>query len=223
VSLDAYQIDRYEVTNAQYLRFLQSSGGRPPRYWVGDNYPPGQAEYPVVGISWEQASAYCQWAGKRLPTEAEWERACRGTQGQSYPWGEAWDEKRANTGSFFVSQWPERLEDGWLLLVTCTGPAETLCPRPVGSYPEGVSEAGVFDLVGNVAEWVADWYNWGGYQDLPLHNPLGLGPPWNHAVRGSAWFDRRGQEELIANVSRCAKRNSSHSSDDPRLGFRCAW
>jgi formylglycine-generating enzyme required for sulfatase activity len=94
--------------------------------------------------------------------------------------------------------------------------------EPVGAYPDGASPFGAFDLAGNASEWVADWYNWADYASLPAENPISTGPPWNHVVRGSAWFDRRGQQGLIPDLSRCAKRNSSHSYDDPRIGFRCA-
>ena len=96
VYLDAYELDRYEVTNAQYRRFLLATGARSPRHWNGAVYPAGQADYPVVGVRWEDADAYCRWTGKRLPTEAEWEKACRGTAGRVYPWGKAWEPKRAN-------------------------------------------------------------------------------------------------------------------------------
>jgi len=100
--------------------------------------------------------------------------------------------------------------------------SEVPSPQPVGSYPEGASFYGVFNLAGNVSEWVEDWYNWEGYAGLLERNPVSLEPPWNHGLRGSAWFDRRGIEDLAADLSRCAKRNSSHSADDPRVGFRCA-
>ncbi|NIQ57793.1 MAG: SUMF1/EgtB/PvdO family nonheme iron enzyme, partial [Gemmatimonadetes bacterium] len=100
VYLDGFEIDRYEVTNVQYWRFVQATGREPPPYWPGDDYPPGQADVPVVGVTWEGADAYCAWVGRRLPTEAEWEKACRSTDGRTYPWGEEWDPLRANVGLF---------------------------------------------------------------------------------------------------------------------------
>jgi len=87
VYLDAFAVDRYKVTNAQYRRFLISTGRAPPRYWSGTAFPAGQTDVPVVAVSWDDADAYCAWVNKRLPTEAEWEKACRGTAGRVYPWG----------------------------------------------------------------------------------------------------------------------------------------
>jgi formylglycine-generating enzyme required for sulfatase activity len=222
VYLDAFELDRYEVTNVQYQRFLPKSGEPAPRYWLDDMYPAGQADYPVVGVSWPQAKAYCEWAGKRLPTEAEWEKACRGSNGNIFPWGNAWAPKRANVGYAQAQNWPLRLDEGWAFLQSTAPSPDVPHLQPVGSYPEGQSAYGVLDLTGNASEWVADWYNWSGYWDMPSRNPIGTGPPWNHSIRGSGWFDRRGLEELIQDTSRCSSRNSSHSYDDPRLGFRCA-
>ena len=96
VFLDAYEIDRFEVTNAQYQRFINDAGAPPPDPWNGDRFPEEGGSLPVVGISWLHAQAYCQWAGKSLPSEAQWEKACRGTDGRAYPWGQEWDADLAN-------------------------------------------------------------------------------------------------------------------------------
>jgi sulfatase modifying factor 1 len=222
VSLDAFEIDRFEVANAQYQRFLQATGRQGPRYWSGDEYPAGQSEYPVVGISWSDAEAYCAWASRRLPTEAEWEKACRGTDGRLYPWGEDWDSRQANVGQSPLEPSGDFIDALWPVLLSPASGPEAFGLRPVGSYPDGASSYGVMDLVGNVSEWVADRYNWEGYQDLPAANPLNQEPPWNWSVRGSSWFNRPGPVDEVAEGSRCSARNSSHSSDDPRVGFRCA-
>jgi formylglycine-generating enzyme required for sulfatase activity len=230
VYLDGFEIDRYEVTNVQYWRFLQAMGREPPPYWPGDDYPPGQADVPVVGVTWEDADAYCAWSGRRLPSEAEWEKACRGTDGRIYPWGEAWDPLRANVGLFEgdVSQPRAYTEpgivgwgDNWApVQVTPTGPA-ALGLRPVGSYPAGASPYGVMDLVGNASEWTVDWYNWGGYDDMPDRNPVGLGPEWNRAIRGSSWV-AYGVVGWGQDRSRCPARDSTHrGTPDARFGFRC--
>jgi formylglycine-generating enzyme required for sulfatase activity len=226
VYLDAFAIDRYEITDVQYQRFVEAVGPTPPPYWKDGGYPPGQETHPVVGVSWEDADAYCRWAGKRLPTEAEWEKACRGTDGRRYPWGNAWDPRRLNVdltrhepaAGDEVFAW----DDAWAILEA--GPVSPLQPRldPVESHPEGASPYGVLDASGNASEWVADWYNWAGYRGLPDRNPLVTGPPWNHVVRGSAWYDPAGAEGWAQNMSRCAARSSSHEIRDPRVGFRCA-
>ncbi|MBM3121897.1 MAG: formylglycine-generating enzyme family protein, partial [Chloroflexi bacterium] len=222
VYLDSYAIGRFEVSNAQYARFMRATGQGAPKYWAGGEYPAGQGDVAVVGVMWEQAQAYCQWMGGRLPTEAEWEKACRGEAARVYPWGDAWDATRANvslgsepvTGTFLSDLYP-----------TLQVPPASGAPgvRPVGSYPQGASAIGGLDFVGNAAEWVADWYNWDGYWDMAAINPLGEGPEWNRSVRGSGWYFRMGMDDEVALWSRCAARNSSHASIDPRVGFRCAY
>jgi formylglycine-generating enzyme required for sulfatase activity len=228
VYLDAFEIDRYEVTNAQYNQYLHESGAKPPPHWIEVSYPPGQADYPIVGISWQAANDYCAWAGKRLPSEAEWEKACRGTDGRLYPWGDQWDARRANVGKHTAldsSEFQVGTDSVWEIMrytLRSTPTADGgLGLRPVGSYPAGASPYGVMDLVGNASEWVLDWYNWSDYSELSDHNPIGTGPPWNHSLRGSSWFNALAGDKTIQNISRCSARNSSHSTTDLRVGFRC--
>lgn len=230
VYLDAFEIDSYEVTNVQYLRFLEATVHKPPSYWIEGKYPPGQAVYPVVGVSWEDADVYCQWAGKRLPTEAEWEKACRGTDGRAYPWGNTWDASRSNVFrpdpslSFANLAEPEATarDSMWKYLLSTPVNTGILGLRPVGSYPNGASSYGVMDLAGNASEWVSDWYNWSDYSDMPARNPFGSAPPWNRCLRGSSWYDPGGDEYSAQTMSRCSARNSSHVTTDLRVGFRCA-
>lgn len=222
IYLDAFMLDKFEVTNIQYKRFIDATNKNPPRYWTNRDFPKGQPYFPVVGVSWDDALAYCKSVGKRLPTEAEWEKACRGTDGRTYPWGNDWNPRLANVGLNQVDKWPITFDSAWQLLQMTEADSGFPSLQPIGSFPNSGSLYGIFDLVGNASEWVADWYNWNGYWDLPLVNPVGLGPSWNRSLRGSGWFDRLGQEDQVSYLSRCSTRNSSHSYDDPRLGFRCA-
>ena len=227
VFLDPYEIDRYEITNIQYQRFVQAAAVKAPPYWIGAAFPEGQADFPVVGVTWEEAGAYCQWLGKRLPTEAEWEKACRSSDGRVYPWGDAWEAGFGNTGPLAISSNPVDMGPGlwdrlWTILQARPSGANVRGLRPVGSYPAGASPYGVLDLVGNASEWVADWYGFADYSLLPLRNPQTLGPKWNHALRGSSWFDANGDLVWVQDQSRCSARNSSHTPRDARTGFRCA-
>ncbi|MBN1890952.1 MAG: SUMF1/EgtB/PvdO family nonheme iron enzyme [Thermoflexales bacterium] len=229
VYLDAFEMDRYEVTNAQYQRYLRAADRRPPPYWSGDEYPPGQADYPVVGVSWDDADAYCTWAGKRLPTEAEWEKACRGTDARLYPWGDRWEPRRANVdvsiqtlrGASKTASEPTVWDKTWQLVQRTPAPGQPGL-RPVGSYADGASPYGIQDLAGNASEWVADWYNWGDYSKLPARNPFVSEPPWNRCLRGGPWHDPVGTAAWVQTMSRCSARNSAHEISDPRVGFRCA-
>ncbi len=130
ITLRTFKIDKYEVTNAQYNVFVEEAEHAAP--W--GTYPAERADYPVTSVDWEDAVAYCEWAGKRLPTSAEWEKAARGTAGLIYPWGNDWESSLANTKEANV------------------GGAQA-----VGAYPEGASPYGVLDIAGNVWEWVEDW------------------------------------------------------------------
>jgi iron(II)-dependent oxidoreductase len=132
VRLPEYRIDRYLVTNAQYARFVAESGHRPPSSWKNGRIPDGQLLYPVTLVNWYDARAYAQWAGKRLPTEAEWEKAARGSDGRRWPWGNSMDPKRLNT---------------YYNVGSATN---------VDTYKNGTSPFGVFDMAGNVSQWVED-------------------------------------------------------------------
>lgn len=138
VQLPVFMIDRYPVTNDEYKRFVEETGHRLPKHWEGGTFPPGKANHPVVNVSWHDATAYSKWTGKRLPTEAEWEKAARGTDGQLYPWGNDFSRDHCN--------------------VFETGLQST---TPVGLFPTGVSPYGVYDMAGNVWEWTADWFDAG--------------------------------------------------------------
>lgn len=131
VTLPAYRIDKYPVTNAQYARFVAATGHHPPPSWGGGRIPRGQELHPVTLVSWYDAASYAKWAGKRLPTEEEWEKAARGTDGRRWPWGETMDASRLNT-YYNVGN-----------------------TTPVTQYPRGASPYGAMDMAGNVSEWTA--------------------------------------------------------------------
>jgi len=131
VWLPSYWIDKYPVTNAQYARFVAATGHRPPLHWENGRIPRGLALHPVTMVSWYDARDYCRWAGKRLPTEAEWEKAARGTDGRIWPWGNQMDPNRLNT-YYRIGR-----------------------TTPVNAFPNGASPYGVMDMAGNVQEWTA--------------------------------------------------------------------
>ena len=165
VYLDAYWIDRTEVTNAMYAMCVQAGGCQPPfqdsSYYNNTEY----ANHPVRPLNLDEAITYCKWAEVRLPTEAEWEKAARGTDGRIYPWG----NKEPSCAIANI--------DG------CMGGTSV-----VGSYPAGISPYGVLDMIGNVWEWVADWYSDTYYANSPDKNPQGPSSGQYHLVRGGSWF-----------------------------------
>ena len=203
VFLDAFYIDTYEVTNARFQQFVQATryrtqaerggGGKirtgaktwvqvPDANWrspTGRGSSLGGLEaHPVVQVSWHDAKAYCAWAGKRLPTEAEWEKAARGTDGRLYPWGNQSDGIRVNfCDRNCPFEWKDdSVDDGYG------------ATAPVGSYEAGKSPSGAYDMAGNVWEWVADRYDAGYYQRSPARNPPGPTSGAQVGVRGGSWL-----------------------------------
>lgn len=194
VFLDAFYIDIYEVTNAQYKQFMDETGYKAPKYWDDPNFnAPNQ---PVVGVSWNDAKAYAGWAGERLPTEAEWEKAAKGNLiGKDYPWGDTLTHDDANyDGTGGKDQW-----DG---------------PAPVGSFtPNGY---GLFDMAGNVWEWCADWYDKDYYSKSPKSNPTGPSSGSTRAIRSGSWDDNAADDLRVS----CRISDDSDNADI-YVGFRC--
>jgi formylglycine-generating enzyme required for sulfatase activity len=197
VYLDAFWIDQTEVTNAQYERCAADgqctlppyNGSSRRRFYYWDSQ---YANYPVIYLDWNQAQGYCAWAGRRLPSEAEWEKAARGTDGRIYPWGDtAPDKSKLNYNNF---------DNG-----------DTTA---VGSYPSGASPYGALDMAGNVWEWVNDWYSDSYYQQSPARNPTGPNSGTGRVLRGSDWGE--------SNVRSAERIGVPPDGMLDRIGFRCA-
>jgi formylglycine-generating enzyme required for sulfatase activity len=196
VALVAYYMDKYEVTVEQYAKFLEETKRGTPPEWKILNQPLHQ-KHPVVMVDWSDADTYCQWAEKRLPTEAEWEKAARGTDERVYPWGnDVPTPLRANYGK---NKW-----NNHAALV------------PVGTLEAGQSSYGIHDMAGNVWDWVSDWYSKIYYKTSPSQNPKGPEQGELKVLRGGSWFSRAGHLHS-ANRNHNTPAFRSHYS-----GFRCA-
>ncbi|MDH5253270.1 MAG: formylglycine-generating enzyme family protein [Nitrospira sp.] len=210
IYLDAYEIDKFEVTTVQFLKFVLAKDLPPLIDWQydGGNFQETMVNHPVMHVSWDDADAYCRWAGKRLPTEAEWEKAARGDDGRIYPWGNQMAGlSRSNYGrtglSGPVRDRPERL----LLYPPIIS---------VDKYDNAVSPYGIFQMSGNVAEWVADWYDPKYYASAPDRNPKGPENGTQRSFRGGGWIDSTPSV-------RAAQRNGTDPSTKMNwMGFRCA-
>lgn len=208
VYVNAFHMDKYEVTTSRYAKFLQATGRERPFKWNEVDLL-RDGDRPVIGLSWEDAHAYCRWSGKRLPSEAEWEKAARGTDKREYPWGN--EDPTSDHGNFDQGfKWK-----GYTTLSV------------VGSFESGKSPYGVYDLSGNVTEWTADWYASGYYRASPVLNPQGPSLPekakpfsldFSHrkVVRGASWVS--GLKGMHSTMRAGSAPHNRHGD----VGFRCA-
>ena len=201
VYLDGFYIDKYEVTFAHYYQFVERAGHRKPRLagYLSNSVTEDLPLFirpvnPVVGVSWDDAADYCRWEGKRLPTEAEWEKAAKGTDSRKWPWG---NEERSENANLLG-------EDG----VRYTA--------PVNQFTRDVSPYGVYDLAGNVMEWVADWYNQDSYRLMPIRNPIGVQSGESRVIRGASWNDS------VKRAQTSVRFKMYPEYRDVTIGFRCA-
>ncbi len=198
IFVGAFYLDKFEVTVGRYAKFLQATGNvKAPEEWENVD-PKSGADLPVVGVDWQDADSYCRWAGKRLPTEAEWEKAARGKDERKYPWGND-------------PPTPERAR----FAQPYENPVYRTGVAPVGSHAKGASPFGVLDLSGNVSEWVADWYSESFSRD-DVRNPKGPASGSGKVLRGGGWYDPA--QRITA--TRRMYASPTHRSDD--IGFRCA-
>jgi formylglycine-generating enzyme required for sulfatase activity len=197
ITLDAYWIDKTEVTNVMYSQCVQSGPCLKPYNQSNTHfnyYPDPQfANYPVLNLKWSSADKYCTWAGRRLPTEAEWEKAARGTDGRTYPWGNS-DPNNS--------------------LLNFNNPVGDALR--VGSYLHGASPYGALDMAGNLREWVADWYDALYYATSPQSNPTGPVSGQYKVLRGGSWHSD------LYNIRSADRQYSAPDIRDKTVGFRCA-
>ena len=199
VTLSAYKIDKFEVTNARYNACVSAGKCTVAHYTSTD---PNSLTFPVTGVDWAQASAFCAWDGKRLPTEAEWEMAARGASDtRTYPWGDT--APTCTLGNFFLTS-------------ACVG-----APMPVGSYVQGISAMGLFEMAGNAWEWVSDWYQGDYYSSQATwNNPTGPASGTARVLRGGSWQDNWAGQWRNYRVS--FRGSDAPASWKIDYGFRCA-
>ncbi len=199
IYLNSFAIDKYEVSNARYTEFLKETLHKPPFNVYGDGPfldEKGIGNLPVVQVTWHDAVDYCFWAGKRLPTEAEWEKAARGSDKRLYPWG---DQTPSSDKAIFDKEWSGK---------------NTM--REVDSMPEGKSHFGIHHLAGNVREWTQDWYDMDYYAQAPDKNPKGPDTGILKVIRGGSW------RSFDTDLQVTSRGKGGFALKTHGIGFRCA-
>ncbi len=204
VEVTDFYMDKYEVTNGRYLEFVKATKHRVPQnpknptrnLWEGVGIPDSLADRPVINVDWADADAYCKWAGRRLPREAEWEKAAKGNNDWRFPWGNV---EPTNKHLNFNQKWIGE---------------KTL--MPVGSYESGKSPYGVYDMAGNVWEWMNDWYDGKYYEKSPVKNPPGPESGTKRVIRGAGWQNETPTVRIFTRV------DSDPTVRNESTGFRCA-
>jgi len=232
VHVEGFYVDKFEVTNLEYLRFAETTKRPKPWHWVRGLFAQGVAGKPVYNVDWQDAEAYCAWMGKRLPTEAEWEKAARGGLEQKYytTGGTAFYSRRAGGGdddddaseesenSVFDLSNPVAQRDPYRPKEKVPDPEAVydvpFGPEPVGSKkPNGF---GLYDMSGNVLEWCSDWFGLAYYGESPEKNPKGAASGLDRILRGGSWAD--GSEDITVYF----RNHALPDTRSPAIGFRCA-
>ncbi|MCC2640048.1 MAG: uncharacterized protein K0S45_461 [Nitrospira sp.] len=208
VMLDAYFIDQYEVTLLLYATFVRETMYEAPSTW-DDEAVATLGDRPAIGMGWANAAAYCKWAEKRLPTEAEWEKAARGNDGRRYPWGHM--QPFVDIANYNRGVWVSEA----ITLVAVNSGMEGMSVRH-GLKEGGKSPYGLYHMAGNAAEWVADWYDREYYSKSPEKNPAGPESGEKKVLRGGSWAD------LPSALRVSARFSAEPEFQDRTVGFRCA-